>query len=85
MSSLTEQIDSIASYCQCLRISISELYKKIEENDQVKLEIVELEDELADLLIDLAILEEMYHQEQIQEKEEESYDPIIEVFTSEDY
>jgi len=89
---MCDKYESVKSSCACLEFNILILKKNLEETkdeqeiEQIKSDISHFEDDLKDLLIDLAILEEIEKQKQYQEKEEEEwYDSRYEIFTAEDY
>lgn len=86
------KVQNIASTCTCLEFDIIILKQKIEESTseeeikQFKEAIEEIEEDLKDFLLDLAILQEMQKQYQYKEpEEEECYDPRYEILTAEDY
>jgi hypothetical protein len=88
---MSDKYESIKSTCACLEYDIIILNNKLketesqEEIEQIKTDISQFEDDLKDLLLDLAILQEIEKQKQYREEESECYDPRYEIFTAEDY
>jgi hypothetical protein len=89
---MSDNYENIKSTCACLEYTLYTLKQQLkeltdeEEIKQIKSDISQFEDDLKDLLLDLAILQEIEKQKQYQEEEEEHwYDPHYEVFTTEDY